>query len=142
MYMFILCVRACVCVCVCVCVCGVKCAVTCWPPHYARFSGSNGLSVGQDAILNNDEDVGRTWLTVAEGLQAANITWKVYQSLDNFDDNAFEWFASFRAAKPGSHCFFFFSPAASAGCPSLFFFLKSSPPPPLSLTLSLTHSIR
>jgi phospholipase C len=59
---------------------------TCTDPNRLHFfSGSNGLSVGQKAVLDNgSEDVGFNWTTMAEVLQAANITWKVYQETGAF----------------------------------------------------------
>lgn len=38
---------------------------------------------------------------MAEILEAKNVTWKVYQQLDNFDDNAFAWFKTFQESRPG-----------------------------------------
>ncbi|TWF96669.1 phospholipase C [Kitasatospora viridis] len=45
---------------------------------------------------------GFTWTTYPERLEAAGISWKVYQQQDNFDDNALAWFKSFQTAAPGS----------------------------------------
>jgi phospholipase C len=46
---------------------------------------------------------GFRWTTYPERLQAAGVSWKVYQNAaDNFDDNALAWFAQFRDAAPGS----------------------------------------
>ncbi len=36
-----------------------------------------------------------TWKTYPERLQAAGISWQVYQEEDNFDDNALAWFKQF-----------------------------------------------
>lgn len=67
------------------------------------FSGSNGLSVGEEAVLENIEPrPGYNWTTMAEILEENKISWKVYQQVDNFDDNAFAWFNSFQRAQPGS----------------------------------------
>jgi phospholipase C len=30
---------------------------------------------------------GWEWITMAEVLEAANVSWRVYQEVDNFDDN-------------------------------------------------------
>lgn len=69
------------------------------PNRLHLFSGSNGLSVGQAPTLDNTEPTpGFSWPTVAETLEAANISWKVYQQSDNFDDNGFAWFQSFKTA--------------------------------------------
>lgn len=42
------------------------------------------------------------WQTYAEALQAAGISWRVYQGSDNFDDNALQYFANFEDAHPDS----------------------------------------
>lgn len=73
------------------------------PNRLHLFTGSNGLSVGQSAVLDNTEpSAGFTWTTYAERLEAAGISWKIYQQSDNFDDNALAWFANFKQAKAGS----------------------------------------
>ncbi|MFJ8471042.1 phosphocholine-specific phospholipase C [Kitasatospora sp. NPDC094011] len=73
------------------------------PNRLHLFTGSNGLSVGKSAVLDNTEPAaGFGWTTYAERLEAAGISWKVYQQSDNFDDNALAWFANFKNAKPGS----------------------------------------
>lgn len=67
------------------------------------FTGSNGLSVGHPAVLDNSEpNPGFPWPTMAEILEKEGISWRVYQERDNFDDNAFAWFESFMTAKPGN----------------------------------------
>lgn len=72
------------------------------PNRLHLFSGSNGLSVGQTAVLDNTEPAaGFSWTTYAERLQQAGISWKVYQQSNNFDDNALAWFAPFKKAKAG-----------------------------------------
>ncbi|GAB7126752.1 phospholipase C, phosphocholine-specific [Silvimonas sp. JCM 19000] len=48
-------------------------------------------------VIDNSEK-GYTWTTYAERLQAAGISWRVYQETDNFDDNALAWFNSFKNA--------------------------------------------
>jgi len=48
---------------------------------------------GGPAIENGPWDL--TWTTYPERLQAAGISWKVYQQQDNYDDNALAWFKSF-----------------------------------------------
>ncbi|MGW2865099.1 phosphocholine-specific phospholipase C [Streptomyces sp. NPDC001205] len=73
------------------------------PNRLHLFTGSNGLSVGKSAVLDNTEpSAGFAWTTYAERLEAAGISWKIYQQSDNFDDNALAWFANFKNAKPGS----------------------------------------
>eukprot|EP01034_Spumella_vulgaris_P040320 gene40320-49862_t len=76
------------------------------PNRMHLFAGGNGLSSGHDAVLNNDEPrPGYNWTTVAESLEAIGVSWKVYQQVDNFDDNAFAWFANFQKARPGDALF-------------------------------------
>jgi len=70
------------------------------PNRLHVFSGSNGLSVGQQPCID-DIEPGFNWITMGEVLEAANISWKVYQQADNFDDNANAWFNTYRNAKPG-----------------------------------------
>jgi phospholipase C len=38
------------------------------------------------------------WTTYPERLQAAGVTWRIYQERDNYDDNALEWFEQFATA--------------------------------------------
>jgi phospholipase C len=76
------------------------------PNRMMLFSGSNGLSVGEPAVLENDEPrPGWNWTTVGEVLEANNISWRVYQQLDNFDDNGFAWFANYQKSRPGDVLF-------------------------------------
>jgi phospholipase C len=76
------------------------------PNRLFLFSGSNGLSVGQTPTLDNTEPTpGFSWPTVAETLEAANISWKVYQQVDNFDDNGLAWFQSFKTAATTSNLY-------------------------------------
>ena len=73
------------------------------PNRLHLFSNSNGLSVGQSATMDNTEpSAGFSWTTYAERLQAAGVSWKVYQQSDNFDDNALAWFTTFKNAGPGN----------------------------------------
>jgi hypothetical protein len=66
------------------------------------FTGSNGLSVGQPPVLDNTEPkAGYTWETAGEVLEAAGLDWKVLKMEDDFDDNAFQWFAPYINSKPG-----------------------------------------
>ncbi len=56
---------------------------------------------GGGPVIDNSEP-GFTWTTYPERLEAAGVSWKVYQQPDNFDDNALAWFNQFRSARPGS----------------------------------------
>lgn len=77
------------------------------PNRLHLFSGSNGLSVNATVNILDDTEppTGINWETMAETLERANISWKVYQELDNFDDNGFAWFENFINAKPGTPLF-------------------------------------
>ena len=56
---------------------------------------------GGGPAIDNSEP-GFTWTTYPERLQAAGVSWKVYQQSDNFDDNALAWFVQYRNAAPGN----------------------------------------
>jgi phospholipase C len=59
-----------------------------------------------DAVISNSFAAGRlAWTTYPERLQAAGISWRVYQEQDNYDDNALAWFRTFATAKPGNPLF-------------------------------------
>eukprot|EP01031_Cornospumella_fuschlensis_P026764 gene26764-32341_t len=76
------------------------------PNRMHLFTGSNGLSVGQAAVIDNTEPrPGYTWDTLGEVLERSNVSWRVYQQLDNFDDNAFAWFKNFQQSRPGDVLF-------------------------------------
>jgi phospholipase C len=76
------------------------------PNRLFLFSGSNGVSAGFPAVLDNHEpNPGFNWTTAAEVLENKNVSWRVFQQLDNFDDNGFAWFSAFQSAKPGSAFF-------------------------------------
>src|SRR6185436_12404222 len=83
------------------------------PNRNFLFTGTSGLSAGYDGPLavrnallelnltsdrNNDNSMfsALTWRTYAERLQAAGVSWKVYQENDNYGDNSLAYFAAFR----------------------------------------------
>lgn len=75
------------------------------PNRLFLWTGSNGASAaGVAAVVNEWDDFGPSsagyaWTTYAERLQAAGVSWKVYQNLpDNFTDNPLAGFRAFRAA--------------------------------------------
>lgn len=84
------------------------------PNRLFLWSGTNDpLARGHGPALTNDYDSvgndpagGYTWLTYTERLQAAGISWQVYQNMaDNFTDNSLAGFRSFRASyfgEPGA----------------------------------------
>jgi phospholipase C len=60
---------------------------------------------GGPEIGNSEPKPGFTWTTYPERLQKAGVSWRVYQTPDNFDDNALAWFAQFQSAPPSSPLF-------------------------------------
>ena len=81
------------------------------PNRMHLFSGSNNNLWNREArgsknstfmMLNNTEPTpGFDWPTMAETLEDAGVSWKVYMETDNFDDNGFAWFANFQNATQG-----------------------------------------
>ncbi|WP_052592511.1 phosphocholine-specific phospholipase C [Luteipulveratus mongoliensis] len=73
-------------------------------PNREHFmTGTSGATVRDLAVFDNTEiPAGYEWKTYAERLEQAGVSWKTYQALDNFDDNALAWFKAFHDAKPGS----------------------------------------
>jgi phospholipase C len=77
------------------------------------WTGTNGPTGSNTAVVNNDgwdglgsSKTGLTWTTYPERLQAAGVSWKVYQNMpDNYTDNPLAGFATFRKVNetvPGS----------------------------------------
>lgn len=83
------------------------------PNRLYLFSGTNGVSVGNSGALavrnpliefNETADPANDsrifpafeWTTYAERLQAAGVSWKLYQEYDNYGDNGLAYFKSFR----------------------------------------------
>jgi phospholipase C len=57
---------------------------------------------GGPIIDNHAPKKGYTWMTYAERLEKAGVSWKVYQQEDNYGCNLLETFKAFKEAKPGS----------------------------------------
>ncbi|HET6330432.1 MAG TPA: phospholipase C, phosphocholine-specific [Holophagaceae bacterium] len=57
---------------------------------------------GGPVIDNTVPASGFTWTTYPERLQAAGVSWKVYQETNNYGDNALAWFSQFMKAQPGT----------------------------------------
>jgi phospholipase C len=55
----------------------------------------NGTAGGP---VTDNSEAGYSWITYAERLQNAGVSWKVYQEADNFDDNPLAWFTQFKNA--------------------------------------------
>ncbi len=76
------------------------------PNRLFMFTGWNDpLGTGGGPRLYNDNDdlgpsgEGFIWTTYAERLEAAGVSWKIYQDMDdNFTDNSLEGFRNFRLA--------------------------------------------
>jgi phospholipase C len=83
------------------------------PNRMFLFTGTSGLSAGETSFLavtnppqepnetaemahDNPRFAGLGWTTYAERLQAAGVSWKVYQEYDNYGDNALAFCRSFR----------------------------------------------
>jgi len=60
----------------------------------------NGRNGGP--VVDNSETPPYTWTTYPERLQAAGVSWQVYQEADNYDDNALAWFEQFQTAAKSS----------------------------------------
>lgn len=90
-----------------------------YPNRLHLFTGCNGGgTVGGDPEMSNygeDEtpsadmredkklrENAYNWTTYAERLEAAGVSWKVYQEYDNFGDNLLSVFPAFRPCAPGS----------------------------------------
>jgi phospholipase C len=74
-----------------------------WTGTNDPTGGGGGPALTNDFDnLGHDPAGGYTWLTYAERLQAAGITWQVYQDMaDNFTDNPMAGFRRFRDAVSG-----------------------------------------
>ena len=74
-----------------------------WPNRLYWMTGTvdPGGTLGGPIIANTTPNGPYRWTTYAERLQAAGISWKVYQEADNYGTNMLSEFAQFQAAKPG-----------------------------------------
>ncbi|HEY2357521.1 MAG TPA: phospholipase C, phosphocholine-specific [Phenylobacterium sp.] len=92
------------------------------PNRLFLFTGTSGLSVGDDSkvvVANPPEEKnesadpakdspefrGLTWPTYAERLQAAGVSWRVYQEHDNYGDNSLAYFVNFRGIGPDTELY-------------------------------------
>jgi len=64
---------------------------------YAGFEPGTTTRAVTNAAYDELNHAGYDWPTYAELLEAAGVSWKVYQEWDNFGDNNLEFFASFKA---------------------------------------------
>ncbi|HUO21566.1 MAG TPA: phospholipase C, phosphocholine-specific [Caulobacteraceae bacterium] len=89
------------------------------PNRMFLFTGTSGLAAGDhgpQVVINPPDETNETadpandakafapygWTTYAERLQAAGVSWRVYQEYDNYGDNALAYFARFRGLNPAS----------------------------------------
>ncbi|MDI5966557.1 alkaline phosphatase family protein [Streptantibioticus silvisoli] len=74
-----------------------------WPNRMYWMTGTcdPGGQHGGPIISNVAPPGGYGWTTYAERLQAAGISWKVYQEADNYGCNMLDNFTVFQNAKPG-----------------------------------------
>jgi phospholipase C len=75
-----------------------------WPNRLYWMTGTidpDGLH-GGPITANSYPNGAYTWTTYAERLQAAGISWRVYQEEDNYGCNLLENFAQFQNAQPGN----------------------------------------
>jgi len=82
------------------------------PNRLYHFSGTNGLSVGQEGeycvtnggtdpnpgadMAKDDDSEGLPWRSYAGRLEEAGISWKLYQEIANYSDNPLGYFKEFR----------------------------------------------
>lgn len=85
------------------------------PNRLFHFTGTSGLSIGaggEQSVHNVDDGnwtgdmrrdkpgfAGWRWTTYAERLDAAGVSWKLYQEHDNYGDNPLAYFARFRGER-------------------------------------------
>jgi phospholipase C len=74
-----------------------------WPNRMVWMTGTidpDGTN-GGPILDNNAPAGGYTWTTYAERLEAAGVSWKVYQQEDNYGTNMLAEFKNFQQAKAG-----------------------------------------
>ncbi|MDX3116310.1 MULTISPECIES: alkaline phosphatase family protein [Streptomyces] len=74
-----------------------------WPNRLMWMTGSIDADGSEGGpVIRNSAPTPFSWTTYAERLQAAGVSWKVYQQEDDYGCNLLEQFAAFRDALPGS----------------------------------------
>ncbi|WP_328470415.1 phosphocholine-specific phospholipase C [Streptomyces sp. NBC_00448] len=68
------------------------------PNRLYQWSGTIDPAGTKGGPVTDNSEKGYSWTTYAERLQAAGISWRVYQQQDNYDDNPLAWFKSFQQA--------------------------------------------
>jgi phospholipase C len=75
------------------------------PNRTYLWSGTTnaGRQHGSYVAYSGGDELGRflSWQSYPETLQAAGVTWKIYQGSDNYGDNGAEYFATFAKYDPG-----------------------------------------
>jgi phospholipase C len=73
------------------------------PNRLYAFTGTidPGGSFG-GPVIDNSETPRYRWTTYPERLQAKGITWRVYQQVNNYDDNPLAWFKQYHTAPAAS----------------------------------------
>jgi phospholipase C len=67
------------------------------------WSGTIDAAGSAGGPVTDNSASGFGWTTYPERLQAAGVSWKVYQNADdNYDDNALAWFRQYQDARPGT----------------------------------------
>ncbi|KJY43300.1 phospholipase C [Streptomyces sp. NRRL B-1568] len=72
------------------------------PNRLYQWTGTIDPGGKQGGPVTDNSEKGYGWTTYAERLEAAGVSWRVYQQQDNYDDNPLAWFKQFQSAKPDS----------------------------------------
>ncbi|MEU1820076.1 phosphocholine-specific phospholipase C [Streptomyces roseifaciens] len=73
-----------------------------WPNRLYWMTGTiDPAATRGGPVIDNTAPSPYRWTTYAERLQAAGVSWRVYQEEDNYGCNLLEQFAQFKDAKPG-----------------------------------------
>ena len=73
-----------------------------WPNRLYWMTGTIDPSGTQGGpVISNKAPTPYRWTTYAERLEAAGISWKVYQQTDNYGTNMLSQFQQFQDARPG-----------------------------------------
>lgn len=67
-----------------------------WVAGYSGFEPLTGKRAVDNAAYDEDNHPGYDWVTHAELLQDAGVSWKVYMEWDNYGDNNLEYYTSFK----------------------------------------------
>ncbi|MFI1505463.1 alkaline phosphatase family protein [Streptomyces sp. NPDC020597] len=77
-----------------------------WPNRLMWMTGSiDPEALHGGPVTRNSAPTPFSWTTYAERLQAAGVSWKVYQQEDDYGCNVLEQFAAFRNALPGAELY-------------------------------------